>query len=137
MADPLDLFKALADENRLRLIRALQGAELSVAELVQVLGLPQSTVSRHLKPLREVALVEARREGTSVYYRVGLALSDSALARMLEANLGAVPMAAEDRVSVRRVLDLRRRQSRAFFDEIAGRYDRLTEPGGLNVVFAP
>ena len=76
MAETIDIFKALSDEARLRIIRALFTAELSVAELVGVLGLPQSTVSRHLKPLRDADLVETRREGTSVFYRRGPALSD-------------------------------------------------------------
>jgi DNA-binding transcriptional ArsR family regulator len=51
-----------------------------VAELVEVLELPQSTVSRHLKPLREAGLAETRREGTSVYYRRGAVLSEPDLA---------------------------------------------------------
>ncbi len=44
--ETIDLFKALSDEVRLRILRSVSVAELSVAELVSVLGLPQSTVSR-------------------------------------------------------------------------------------------
>ena len=105
-------------------------AELSVAELVGVLGLPQSTVSRHLKPLRDTGLVEARREGTSVYYRRGTVLADPGLADMLSHRLKEVPDAAEDLASVRRVLEARRSRSREFFDRVAGSYSTLTEPGG-------
>jgi ArsR family transcriptional regulator len=92
-AHTLDLFRALADEVRLRVVYALQAAELSVAELVEVLGLPQSTVSRHLKPLRDAGLVETRREGTSVYYRRGAVLGEPDLAALLGARLQDWPQA--------------------------------------------
>jgi len=132
MAAPptLDVFRALADEVRFRVLRAVMEAELSVAELVAALQLPQSTVSRHLRPLRESGLLGTRRDGTSVYYRRGEALADDALCSLVEARWHAVPGAADDRAAVRRVLDQRRRRSREFFDQIAGRYGTLTEPGG-------
>ncbi|MCO5069081.1 MAG: metalloregulator ArsR/SmtB family transcription factor [Kiritimatiellae bacterium] len=130
MPAPLDLFRALADDVRLRLLNAILMAELSVAELVDVLRLPQSTVSRHLKPLREAGLVETRREGTSVYYRRGSALSDRDLAAMLEKRLSELASATRDAGAVRKVLDVRRRRSREFFEKIAGRYGELTQPGG-------
>jgi ubiquinone/menaquinone biosynthesis C-methylase UbiE len=125
-----DIFKALSDEVRLRIVRAVGTAELSVAELVSVLGLPQSTVSRHLKPLRDRELVESRRDGTSVYYRTGPALEQVHLTQLLEEQLDEVPHNAEDRASIRRVLDLRRQKSREFFEQIAGTYGMLAEPGG-------
>ena len=130
LMETLDLFKALSDEIRLRILRAVYTAELSVAELVSVLGLPQSTVSRHLKPLRDCALVSTRRDGTSVYYHRGDAAREPALSNLLEHRLDAVVMASEDLASVHRVLDLRRERSRAFFDQIAGSYGTLTQPGG-------
>ena len=71
MAILLEILKVLADEARLRIVRALLQAELSVAELVQALNLPQSTVSRHLKPLKQGGLLSSRRDGTSVYYDRG------------------------------------------------------------------
>ena len=130
MIETLDLFKALSDEIRLRIVRAVSVSELSVAELVGVLGLPQSTVSRHLKPLRDVGLVEARRDGTSVYYRRGHVAQDPALSRLLNERLNDVVMVAEDLASVHRIMDMRRAQSRSFFDKIAGSYGTLTQPGG-------
>ena len=130
MVETLDLFKALSDEVRLRIVRAVSAAELSVAELVSVLGLPQSTVSRHLKPLREADLVESRRDGTSVYYRRGGAFRDATLSSMLSGRLDGIRQGAEDLASIQRVMDLRRQRSREFFDRIAGSYGTLTEPGG-------
>ena len=128
--DTIDMFRALADEIRLRLLRAALDTELSVAELVAVLRMPQSTVSRHLKPLRDSGLLECRREGTSAYYRPGPALQDAALSGLLRAKLAEVPHAEPDASAVRRALALRRKRSREFFDRVAGRYGTLTQPGG-------
>ncbi len=130
MNDLLDILKALADEGRLRILRAINQAELSVAELVQALEMPQSSVSRHLRPMREAGLVESRRAGTSVYYRRGPLFRDPAFSGILNERIKDIPVAHRDAVAVDRVLEQRRRQSRAFFDEIAGRYGTLTEPGG-------
>lgn len=130
MSAILDIFKALADEGRLRILRSIDQAELSVAELVQALEMPQSTVSRHLRPMREAGLVAARREGTSVYYNRGPLFRDAAFAQILNERLKEMPVAHRDAAAVERVLDFRRQKSRAFFDEIAGRYGTLTEPGG-------
>ncbi len=130
MSDILDIFKALADEGRLRILRSIDQAELSVAELVQALEMPQSTVSRHLKPMREAGLVESRRDGTSVYYNRGSLFRDAAFTQILNERLKEIPVAHRDAAAVERVLELRRNLSRKFFDEIAGRYGTLTEPGG-------
>ena len=130
MSKILDIFKALADEGRLRILRAIDQAELSVAELVQALDMPQSTVSRHLKPMREAGLVASRRDGTSVYYNRGPLFRDAAFARILKERLQEISVANRDAAAVERVVEQRRRNSRAFFDEIAGRYDTLTDPGG-------
>ena len=129
-AHSLNLFKALGDECRLRILRAVSQAELSVAELVKVLGLPQSTVSRHLKPLRESELLESRRDGTSVYYHRGPAFSDPELGQVIDRTLTGISGAQEDRASVSRMLQQRTSRNRDFFDEVAGRYGSLTEPGG-------
>ena len=126
----IDIFRALADDVRLRILHALLGAELSVAELVEILGLPQSTVSRHLKPLRDAGLVGTRRDGTSIYYRRGIAFEEGDLARGLQTQLRELPTAAKDAATVRRVLDQRRQKSREFFEKIAGRYGTLMQPGG-------
>jgi ArsR family transcriptional regulator len=130
MSGILDIFKALADEGRLRILRSIDQAELSVAELVQALDMPQSTVSRHLKPMREAGLVASRRDGTSVFYNRGPLFRDDAFAQILSDRLREIPVAHRDTAAVDRVVELRRRKSREFFDEIAGRYGTLTEPGG-------
>lgn len=64
------VFRALANENRLRLLGALRHGERCVRELVAVLDAPQSTVATHLRTLRDAGLVKRRRKGRRSYYRI-------------------------------------------------------------------
>src|ERR1700752_106074 len=64
------LFRALGDETRLRVIALLAHGELCVCHLQEALELPQPSVSRQLGILRAAGLVQARREGAWVYYRL-------------------------------------------------------------------
>jgi ArsR family transcriptional regulator len=72
MADQLhqveDVFKALADATRLRILRLLMAGEVCVCNLHEALRIPQAKASRHLAYLRRVGLVTTRREGLWVYY---------------------------------------------------------------------
>jgi DNA-binding transcriptional ArsR family regulator len=70
VADAVEMFRLLADETRLRLVRALLDAELSVGELARVVGKPGPSVSQHLAKLRLARLVSTRRDGTFVHYRI-------------------------------------------------------------------
>lgn len=73
---PTQLCKCLGDDIRLGLVCLLAQREVCVCDLVVALGLPQSTVSRHLTQLRQCGLVVARREGTWMHYRLNPALPD-------------------------------------------------------------
>ncbi len=66
----VELFKAFADPVRLRLLNLLSGGEVCVCHLHEALGLPQSTVSRHLAYLRNRSLVIGRKDGLWVHYRL-------------------------------------------------------------------
>jgi len=63
-----ELFKALADATRLRILRLLMAGELCVCNIHDALRIPQAKASRHLAYLRRVGLVTTRREGLWVYY---------------------------------------------------------------------
>lgn len=65
-------FKALSDETRLRILALLAIDEMCVCDLMAILDLPQSTVSRHLATLRNAGWVEDRRQGVWMYYRLSL-----------------------------------------------------------------
>ena len=68
MKDFLNITKALADENRLRMLMALQGGEVCVCQITELMGLAMSTVSKHLSILYQAGLVNARKEGRWMYY---------------------------------------------------------------------
>ena len=71
MAIALDIFRALADATRLRIMALLRSMELSVGELAQVLGQSQPRVSRHVKILCDAGLAERRKEGSWVFVALG------------------------------------------------------------------
>lgn len=74
------IFKALSDETRLRMLALLlRRSELSVADFQDILGEGQSKVSRHLAVLLRQGIVENRRDGTRMFYRVAEALSPELL----------------------------------------------------------
>ncbi len=70
MLDFISITKALSDENRVRAIMMLRNGELCVCQLIEMLGLAPSTVSKHMSILRQVRLVQARKEGRWMYYRL-------------------------------------------------------------------
>ena len=70
MRDFMAVTKALADEARVRILLALQRGELCVCQVVELLGLATSTVSKHISILKQARLVECRKEGRWMYYRL-------------------------------------------------------------------
>jgi len=70
MREALAITKALADENRLRVLCALKGRELCVCQIIELLGLAPSTVSKHMAILHQARLVDSRKEGRWVYYKL-------------------------------------------------------------------
>src|SRR5215216_7320294 len=83
------LFKALADDTRLRILGILQAGEVCVCDIHESLKIPQSNASRHLAYLRRVGLVETRRDGLWIHYRLGKP-ADPVLAAISEATLHAL-----------------------------------------------
>ncbi len=65
-----ELFRAFSDTSRVRILSALIGRELSVNRLADLVGISVSGVSHHLRSLRQMHLVDARRDGKEVFYRV-------------------------------------------------------------------
>ena len=88
MQTTAQFFKALSEEPRLRILALLLNGELCVCDLMAVLQLPQSTISRHLAYLRNTGWVKGRRGGVWMYYR--LAEMETPLAKELTALLGKI-----------------------------------------------
>ena len=70
LSDLDDLFKGFADPTRIRILNLLVAGELCVCDLVEILELPQPTVSRHLAYLRGVGLVVSKRDSNFAHYRL-------------------------------------------------------------------
>ena len=77
MLEILNITKALSDENRVRALMMLTGGELCVCQIIEMLGLAPSTVSKHMSILRQAGLVQARKQGRWMYY--GLAGKDASV----------------------------------------------------------
>ncbi len=122
----LSWMELLADPTRLRLLRALERRELSVLELCEVVALPQSTVSRHLKALSGGGWVASRRQGTqSLYAWAGDAAAGARkLWSVARAELEGWPVAVQDAKRLEAVL-ARRDGARRFFAGAAGAWDEL------------
>lgn len=119
-----DQLTALGDRTRLRLLRVLERQELTVAELCEVLQLPQSTVSRHLRVLADHGWLSSRPEGTSRYYRFHRAAVEPAQAKLWTAIATDLVDGADDR-RLPAVLAERHARARAFFATAASGWDRL------------
>jgi DNA-binding transcriptional ArsR family regulator len=70
MRDCIAIAKALGDLQRVRALMALEGGELCLCQLIELLNLSPSTVSKHMTVLNQARLVESRKEGRWVYYRL-------------------------------------------------------------------
>jgi DNA-binding transcriptional ArsR family regulator len=84
MKKVLNITKALADENRVRALMLLKNGELCVCQIIGVIGLAPSTVSKHMSILKQADLVEARKSGRWIYYRLPEKDSDEAVRTILE-----------------------------------------------------
>ena len=131
-SDPLSRWTGtlpgVADPTRLRLLRLLERHELGVAELCDVLQMPQSTVSRHLKLLADEGWVVSRRNGTTNLYRMVLDELDSAARQLWLLARGQTEDCAtfhQDQVRLMRRLRERHAAARGFFTGAAGDWDRL------------
>jgi DNA-binding transcriptional ArsR family regulator len=107
MFEIMAVTKALADENRVRLLAAMQDGELCVCQLIELIGLAPSTVSKHLTILRSARLIEGRKSGRWMHYRLGGAKAPpaarTALAWLLE-TLKDHPSVMEDRRQLKQII---------------------------------
>jgi ArsR family transcriptional regulator len=126
----VDQLPVLSDAIRTRVLMLLDHQELTVGELCDVLQLPQSTVSRHLKTLAEAGWVTSRREATSRFYTVAhddLPPSVRKLWLLIREDVALSAAAIEDQRRLKSVLARRRSRSEEFFSAAASHWDRLRD----------
>jgi ArsR family transcriptional regulator len=108
MKDVTKFLEAMTDPTRLRLLRLLRRQELCVCELVDTLRMPQYKISRHLRNLRAVGLVEARRDGRWMHYRLGRRGGQARLIQdlleVLCSHVDETPLGKQDDSSLQRRL---------------------------------
>lgn len=127
MASILKSLRLLADPNRVRLLLLLEHEELSVAELQEILSKGQSQISTHLSQLKAAGLLEDRRTGKNILYKLKPAENLAALLQLLRAE--EIPESEQDADALKLVLRKRNDRMRDFFDEMAGKFGRQYVPG--------
>ena len=123
----LGWMEGLADATRLRLLRVLEREELSVQELCEVLQLPQSTVSRHLKHLADQRWLAARRQGTAMFYRFSDAADAGArrLWKVARSETDGWATVEQDELRLEARLRARRAGAQEFFASAAREWESL------------
>ena len=126
MPSILNSLKLLADPTRLRVVLLLAEESLSVAELQEILGMGQSRISTQLAQLKKASLVSVQRSGKNNIYSARpekelLGIARKAGAELEERN--------KDLASLHHVLNKRKDRTRAYFDELAGKFGRQYVPG--------
>jgi ubiquinone/menaquinone biosynthesis C-methylase UbiE/DNA-binding transcriptional ArsR family regulator len=131
MLSTLKSLRALSDPTRLRIVALLEKDELSVNELQEITRMGQSRISTHLGLLQDSGLVQSRREGKRTFYKLTGAANGTAGEFIQLAIRGSkeLPEHAGDQVNLKRILNRRREQAQVFFNQVAGRFDRVYGPG--------
>src|SRR5438477_9644852 len=131
MFSTLKSLRALSDPTRLRIVALLERDELSVNELQEITRMGQSRISTHLGLLQDAGLLQSRREGKRTFYKWREDADAVAREFIQLAVRGAKETGehAADRLNLKRVLARRNEQAQAYFNHIAGRFDRVYGPG--------
>jgi ArsR family transcriptional regulator len=120
-----ELFKVLSDPTRQRLLAALEGNELSVQELQQVLELGQSSISSHLGKLRSVGVVSSRRDGKFTFYRLAKnGEGGRPILQELLLSASSAPWYETDQLRLEEILAKRREASLAYFNTLSAQNRR-------------
>lgn len=106
--DIRSLTKALADENRLRILLALRTGEICACQLTMLVGLAPSTISRHLAVLHQAGLVTQRKEGRWIYYTLPGRNAPVAVREALEWVIKTLNRSTEARADRQRLAAIRR-----------------------------
>ena len=131
LSPTLKSLRALSDPTRLRIVALLEKDELSVNKLQEITRLGQSRISTHLGLLLESELVRSRRDGKRTFYRLDSPAHGAASEFIGLAIRGAreLPEYSGDQINLKRLLARRREQAQVYFNQVAGRFDRVYGPG--------
>jgi SAM-dependent methyltransferase/DNA-binding transcriptional ArsR family regulator len=119
------MLRAVGDPTRLRLLLLLRQAELTVSELIEIIGQSQPRVSRHLKLLCEAGLLERFKEGSWVFHRAAEEGPGEALGQLLTELAAGKDVYALDKKRLAMVREARAREAAAFFKANASEWNRI------------
>jgi DNA-binding transcriptional ArsR family regulator len=102
MRDLMKITKALADENRIRVLLALRDGELCACQITELFGLAPSTMSKHLSILYQAGLVDSRKDGRWIYFR----LPDGKAPPVIKKAIDWISRAAEDQPRIQQDTEL-------------------------------
>ena len=131
MSPTLKFLRALSDPTRVRIVALLEKDELSVNELQEITRMGQSRISTHLGLLQDSGLVQSRREGKRTFYKLNAHANGGAAEFVQLAVRGAKELSEHpsDQINLKRILNRRREQAQVYFNQVAGRFDRVYGPG--------
>ncbi len=118
-------FKALSDPTRLRLLNILNHYELNVNEIVSIVDMIQSGVSRHLKILLESGLLVSRKDGSFIYYSANKIRDTFSLINLACAGIEKEIVCAQDLQKAKQSINIRKNRTKRFFKTVAPQWDRL------------
>src|SRR5438270_3406669 len=131
MSSTLKSLRALADPTRLRIMALLEKEDLSVNELQEITRMGQSRISTHLGLLQDAGLLQSRREGKRTFYKLNHAADTvgSEFIRLAVRGAKETHEHAADQLNLKRILARRSEPAQVYFNQIAGRFDRVYGPG--------
>ena len=130
LSETINIMRLFADATRVRLAVLLEGNELSVAEMTQITGMPQSRVSTHLGKLREAGVLRDRHAGASTYYAINEATMPEQVRRLwnMVSETRDESLLRADQARCQEILRARQK-SGSWPESVAGQMDRHYSPG--------
>lgn len=126
MSSIINSLKIISDPTRLRILHLLSDQELSVADLQEVLNMGQSRISTQLSQLRNENLTSDRRVGKNNLYTSTI---PEKLSPIVSAAVAEMPDTQTDKAALKHLLSKRRDKSKAYFDQLAGKFGKHYVPG--------
>jgi ArsR family transcriptional regulator len=125
----INVFKTLSDKTRLRILSLLLNEELSVQEIVEIIGGAQSGISRHLSVLKSSGFIKDRKEGQNSYYSISLDADELkvVLLKKVSEETSKDEVFEDDLKKLPNVIQNRKETSRLFFESRAHMYDDLAK----------
>lgn len=126
MQSIINSIKIISDPTRIRILGVLIDQEISVAELQEILNMGQSRISTHLSQLKSEDLVRDRRVGKNNLYTSNIPEN---LSTIITAAVKEIPETKKDTAALTHLINKRKDKSRAYFDELAGKFGKQYVPG--------